>query len=122
GVVTAVTKSGGNEFSGSLRVNMTNDDWRGSIDFSPERNDDRREAYEATFGGRVVRDRQWFFLAGRQFENPGTPFRTDLGVVFNLCDEEDRTEGKLTISLTQAHQLQLSYTEIETVQFNRAHG
>ena len=31
GVVNVITKSGGNEFSGSVRVNYTNDDWRSRL-------------------------------------------------------------------------------------------
>ena len=67
GVVITVTKSGGNEFSGSLRDSFTNDDWTAKTDFAAqvEPIDDINSAYEGTLGGRIIRDRLWFFAAGR---------------------------------------------------------
>ena len=66
GVVNAVTKSGGNDFSGSFRTTFTNDSWR---ELTPHPNDTKVDdvvpAYEFTAGGPVARDRLWFFGAGR---------------------------------------------------------
>lgn len=126
GVVTAVTKSGGNEFSGSFRTSFTNDDWQADNDLSPdEREDSINELYEATLGGYIVRDRLWFFGAGRDVETEGTG-QTSLfsltGITFPTGSEERRLEGKLTGAITDSHQLQGSYLEIEEDQFNVFHG
>lgn len=123
GVVEAITKSGGNEFSGSFRVNLDNDDWQSDNRFSPdERPDDVSETYEATFGGRIIRDRLWFFAAGRQFDDPGSTDFSVTGIPFVQGREEDRTEGNLTLGLTPSHQIKGTYIEIDDVQTNIAHG
>lgn len=124
GVITAVTKSGGNDFSGSLRANLTNDDWLGSNEFTAaEREDEIKDTYEATFGGRLIRDQLWFFAAGRSFEDPGSvAFSDEFNLPYTTGREQDRYEGKLTASITEAHQLQASYIEIDDTQFNVPHG
>ena len=113
GVVTAITKSGGNQFSGSLRTSFTNDDWVARTPVSQDRVDDLVPTFEATFGGPILRDRLWFFTAGRDFEQDASG-QTDLtNVPFVTTNQEQRLEGKLTFSLTQSHSLQGSYTDIE---------
>ena len=72
GVVNVITKSGGNDFSGSFRLALANDDWRTIVpkrDGDPFANDTKVDktvpTYEYTVGGPIVRDRLWFFTAGR---------------------------------------------------------
>src|SRR6185436_11592147 len=72
GVINMVTKSGGNRFSGSYRDTLTNDDWRTLVpkrDGDPFANDTKIDkvvpTHEYTIGGPVMRDRVWFFTAGR---------------------------------------------------------
>ena len=66
GVVNAITKSGGNELSGSFEVNLDNDWHYAPSDINAGQMPDiSEEAYEATFDGPVLKDRLWFFLAGR---------------------------------------------------------
>lgn len=122
GVVTAITKSGGNDFSGSLRANLTNDDWLGSNEFSPERIDKTDENYEATIGGRVVRDRMWFFGSGRTEELEDNLTSRVLNEPYVRGQEEDRYGFKLTGSITESHQLQYTYNETEDLQTNVPHG
>lgn len=124
GVVTTVTRSGGNEFAGSFRTNLENDDWQDDNRFSPdERDDEIKESFEAVVDGRIVRDRLWFFATGRRFDDPGTVNTTDLlNIPFTSGSEEDRFGGKLTAALTPSHQLQGTYFEIDEIQTNIAHG
>ena len=65
GVINAVTKSGGDIFSGSYRLNFTNDAWktrRRSRSRGIEHPDLLSTSfYEGTPGGPIVRDRLWFF-------------------------------------------------------------
>src|SRR5438309_1683932 len=67
GVVSTITKSGGNDFSGSLRDNLTNPSWTKKSDFAAQvaNLDELNHQYEGTLGGRMIRDRLWFFTAGR---------------------------------------------------------
>ncbi len=115
GVINVVTKSGGNEFTGGARVSFSRADWRDETPFEEERNIEREgdinEFYEGTFGGYMVKDRLWFFLAGRDQElaNPIT-----LGVTGNIAPQLEtntRYEAKLTGAITPRHTLQVSYID-----------
>ena len=71
GVINAITKSGGNLFSGSGRDQFQNPSWTTETPFEASRpvpivhTDDLQQVYEGTFGGPLVRDRLWFFTSGR---------------------------------------------------------
>src|SRR5262249_10859411 len=69
GVVNAISKSGGNTFSGSGRINLTNPSWSTETPFEVKNGTTHKDVlsktYEGTFGGPIVHDRLWFFSAGR---------------------------------------------------------
>ena len=69
GVVNAVTKRGGNLFSGSVRSNLSNAAWTDETPFEKAAGQKRQSKmdryYEGTFGGPLRKDRAWFFFAGR---------------------------------------------------------
>ncbi|HEX8152832.1 MAG TPA: carboxypeptidase regulatory-like domain-containing protein, partial [Thermoanaerobaculia bacterium] len=69
GVVSTVTRSGGNSLQGSLRDNLSNPQWAASSPANEERPDTLNQVWEATFGGFAIRDRLWFFTAGRWAKN-----------------------------------------------------
>jgi outer membrane receptor protein involved in Fe transport len=119
GVVSAITKSGGNEFSGSLRDSIVNDAWtEESPEQSFENNDELLHTYEGTLGGRIIRDRLWFFGAGRFFEQQRGSTFAESSLPFTAGNEELRLEGKLTGQLTPRHNLMGSYLTLETKQTN----
>jgi hypothetical protein len=129
GVVTAVTKAGGNEFSGSIRTSLTDPRWTETSPLGEARAEsDLNETYEATFGGRIIRDRLWFFTAGRYFEteSPRSFYRaTDLPEdmrTYTFGREQRRLEGKLTGQITQRHTLVGSYLDLQDEQLNNAFG
>ena len=72
GVINAITKSGGNTFSGSGRMNLESPNWSDETPFEDSRNitrvKDLQQIYEGTFGGPILRNRLWFFGAGRSAE------------------------------------------------------
>ncbi len=114
GVVQAVTKSGGNAFSGSFRTTFTNDKWTALTPFPNDRRiDDVIPIYEGTLGGPILKDRLWFFGAGR-FEartaNRSTAF-TNLN--YDNIRDQKRYEGKLTWSITSEHTFKGAYTKIQ---------
>jgi hypothetical protein len=123
GVVNTITKSGGNELSGSLRTNFTNDKWAsvagpvfnaaGNEAPQADRLDKINRRYEGTLGGWVVKDRLWYFLAARQFETSFSAQTTLTAIPFSQDDEELRTEGKLTFSPFEGHRLVGSYIDID---------
>ena len=113
GVVNTITKSGGNTFSGSLRVTFTNEAWKSLTPYPGDKNIDATvPAYEATIGGPIFKDRLWFFGAGRA-ETRKTNVTTDFTAYnFTLQAKEVRYEGKLTYALTQKHSLKASATQL----------
>lgn len=124
GVVNAITKSGGNEFSGSIRDSLTQDNWTEDTPFpgQAERADDLNEVWEGTLGGRILRDRLWFFGAGRLRETTSSAQTTITRIPFTRADEERRFEGKLTGQIGQGHTLVASYLDRLTEQTNNSFG
>ena len=119
GVVNAVTKSGGNTFSGSFRTTLTNDDWRA---VTPHPNDvkvdDVVPTYEFTGGGPIARDHLWFFGAGRVVNRVEGRQTTTTNVPYSLEEKERRYEGKITYSLNPNHTVRGSYIYRNRDQFN----
>ena len=134
GVVNAITKSGGNEFHGSLRDSLTNDKWSSlntkfydvTGNAPEERIDKINPVYEGTFGGRIIRDRLWFFTAGRYAKltsNRSLQLSPAAGSDVNdssyiFTDVNKRLEGKLTAQLTQSHTVVGSYLDLKNPQTN----
>jgi outer membrane receptor protein involved in Fe transport len=129
GVVNSITKSGGNEFSGSLRDSFTNPTWtdENPLQLTPasQNIDKLGQVWEATLGGFILRDRLWFFGAGRDTETdnpvatrlvPGDATATSLSS--SSVTTETRYEGKLTGQITQQHSLMGSYFKSDSVQTN----
>src|SRR5688500_4310134 len=113
GMVNALTKSGGNAFSGSYRQSFNNDNWRTTSPFPGETKLDKLiPTYEYTIGGPVVRNQLWFFTAGRLQNQQDA--RQTIGTVipYNRINDEKRFEGKLTYSLANSHTVRGSYTKI----------
>jgi outer membrane receptor protein involved in Fe transport len=114
GVVNMVTKSGGNEFSGSFRVNMTNESWNGETPLTTSQEDKNNYTYEATFGGYILRDALWFFAAGRDQDVTASGQLFDpvvAGEQFPTSNAETRLEGKLTGSIGPNHRLTFGYID-----------
>lgn len=122
GVVNMLTKSGGNQFSGSFRANLSNDKWVGSNELSPDRLDDISTIYEATFGGYILKDALWFFLAARDTEFTENR-QTDYTLIpYSYSNDNQRYEGKLTWSITKDHRVVGSYAQIEQATINSDFG
>ena len=124
GVVSTITKSGGNEFSGSLRDSFRNDSWQSKTAFVGEADhiDDVNSVYEGTLGGRIIRDRLWFFTAGRQ-EKSSTSAETVVSrIPFTQGVDERRLEGKLTAQITSKHSIVGSYLDVKRKETNYRFG
>lgn len=123
GVINAITKSGGNAFSGSARVTLDNDKW---IALTPFRNDKRSDdvipTYEFTLGGPFVKDRLWFFGAARlrDFKESLTTGFTNFNYPHEL--NEKRYEGKLTWSVSPKHTFKGAYSRITNDEIGNSFG
>ena len=121
GVVNTITKSGGNEIHGSVRASATNQTWEEKIPkITGVQTDDVKERFEATLGGWIWKDKIWYFLAGRDFENVTSAQTAVLAgatnsspIRFTAGPDQQRYEGKLTLSPFQGHRLIGSYISIE---------
>ena len=113
GVVNVLTKSGGNEFSGSVRVNFENDDWESETPLSNARIDDVNQIYEATLGGPIWQDKIWFFGSFRDQAETGTDQTDTTNLTVPTTDDETRVEGKVTVTPHPSHQIQGSFLDLE---------
>lgn len=120
GVINAVTKSGGNEFSGSFLTNLSNPSWTAETPFEEDegitRDDDLSQTYEATFGGPIVRDRLWFFSAGRFAETSEASTFPELGLPVVRTQENTRFELKGTGTVADNHTVSATYIGNDTDQ------
>ena len=120
GVVSTLTKSGGNEFTGSFRDTFTNPNWTEKPDFpnATEGTDITNQVYEATLGGYVMRDRLWFFAAGRKAKTAVGQSTVFTNIPFTNSFDEKRYEGKLTAQITSRHNLVGSYLDVKNTEIN----
>ncbi len=114
GVVNAITRSGGNQISGSVRVNLENEDWEQPTPVTVAQEDSIKDTYEVTLGGYLWKDRLWFFTAGRTFERDQAEQTFVTNVPYTRGRSEDRLEGKLTLALTESHSLLASIIDIDS--------
>ncbi|HEX3127247.1 MAG TPA: TonB-dependent receptor [Thermoanaerobaculia bacterium] len=125
GVVNTITKSGSNEFHGSFRDSLTNDDWISEVPAPFKRTtviDDINDRYEATLGGWIMKDRIWYFGAARDFESVLTNTTVKTNVAYPKGTDQQRYEGKLTLSPFQGHRLVGSYIKIDEDDLGNSFG
>jgi hypothetical protein len=130
GVVSTITRSGGNTLSGSLRDSLSSPRWSAQSPAGESREGTINHVWEATLGGFVMRDRLWFFGAGRwakndtarqtiavpAFANPASP--AGPAISYAEGNDQKRWEGKLTWQLAARHNLVGSYFGISTIGTN----
>lgn len=111
GVVNAITKSGGNSFHGSFRTGLNNDNWRAVTPFPNETKANVTvPTQEYTIGGPILRDRLWFFHAGRyQNETLGQNLFAPVSTAYQRETLRRRFEGKGTYSPFVGHTARVSY-------------
>jgi hypothetical protein len=120
GVVSTLTKSGGNEFTGSFRDSFTNPSWTEKPEFNgaTEGPDITNQIFEATLGGRIIRDRLWFFGAGRKAKTAVGRSTFSTKIPFSNTFDEKRWEGKLTAQITSSHNIVGSYLDVTNIESN----
>jgi outer membrane receptor protein involved in Fe transport len=120
GVVNVITKSGGNAFSGSFRSNASNSAWTVETPrekaAGTERPNKLNQNYEMTFGGPVVRDRLWFFTAGRWQDTNSSETLPETNLPFDTTTKNTRFEAKGTGTITSGNRVQVNYTRDTTDQ------
>ena len=100
---------------GSGRVNLTNPSWSTETPFEVSHERRRRTqthsvtSYEGTFGGPIVKDRLWFFTAGRWSTLDSAATFPETGLANTQTDKNKRGEIKLTGTLVNNHTIQGGY-------------
>ncbi len=126
GVINTLTKSGGNEFSGSVRDNITNPSWQRPMPGAADNLDVKNNQYEGTAGGYFMKDRLWFFAAGRKFNESQAKSTvktaTSAGIPYTNQRNNKRYEVKLTGQITAKHSLVGSYLHNNTTESANAFG
>jgi hypothetical protein len=133
GVINAVTKSGGNTFSGSFRTGFSNPSWTEPTPFetcdpgvttasckkAAARLDELQATYEGTLGGPIVRNRLWFFGATRYAETSNSASLPITNIANTQTNTNKRGEIKLTSTLVQNHTIQGGYLNNAQEQVSR---
>jgi hypothetical protein len=120
GVVSTLTKSGGNEFRGSLRDTLTNGAWTKRTPWAgqPDPLDKVNNAVEGTLGGFLLKDRLWFFAAGRKAEASLDRFTALTDIAYRVDSREERWDVKVTQQITGRHSLVASYIDTSLAETN----
>jgi hypothetical protein len=123
GVVNMITKSGGNRFSGSFRTTFDNDAWRSLTPFPTDQTVNAiTPTYEMTAGGPIVKDKVWYFGAGR-FTKPERGLTLAVtGGNYATTTDERRYEGKITYALNTKNTVKAGYTKRTTQVANNRFG
>jgi hypothetical protein len=115
GVVNAVTKRGGNLFSGSVRSNLSNAAWTDETPFEKAAGTKRQSKmdryYEGTFGGPLREDRAWFFFTGRTQSSNTSLTLAQTAAPFQQTDDQHRWDLKLTAKPMTNHTVQVQYLD-----------
>jgi hypothetical protein len=131
GVINAVTKRGGNRFSGSFRMDFTNPVWQDETAFEKDQISKNvagakphasktSHPYQITLGGPILKDRLWFFGATRREKTTEARSLSVTGIGYDFETINNRYEAKLTGSITSNHTLQAAYSRNPTSQNNNA--
>lgn len=119
GLVNVLTKTGGNLFSGSLRATLVNDAWSARTPAGERHEQDLAPIWEATLGGPIVKDRLWFFAAGRLFDQTTTgETAAPTSIDYPQTWKEKRYELKLTASPFTSHTFTASLLRLDRDQRN----
>ena len=120
GVINAITKSGGNCFSGSFRSNLYKPDWTNRTPFEVDNGITRtgtlanNSTYETTLGGPIVQDRLWFYYANRIQREGDVATLNETGIGYDASAKNDRNLIKLTATAAPGHTFSGSYLRNST--------
>ncbi len=107
GVINLVTKSGGNDFSGSLDIRYRDQDFTENGDhFDKDAQANSFEDYSMTLGGPILRDKLWFFVS---YEKVNTEAQ-NVGAQFVREYDGQNYIGKLTWQIADSHRATFRYS------------
>ena len=124
GVINATTKSGGNAFDGTARVDITKESWNAKTPYPGQtQSDTYNKVYSATVGGPILKNYLWFFAGGRIIPTQNTTgftANTDPTLNYTTKYDEKRWQVKLTGAITPDHVISVSYLYFKGTSADRA--
>jgi hypothetical protein len=112
GVINAITKSGGNTFDGTVRVELDKESWNSQTNFGEDQSDTLNKEYQGTLGGYILKDRLWFFGGTRYIPDESESHTTTgTGETYVTGTSEDRWQLKLRGAITPNHIVELSHLD-----------
>ena len=91
GVINVVTKTGGNQFTGSFDIRYDNNKWTENGEhFNNDQVESRNTPWGVTLGGPFVKDRLWFFGNVARQDNYRAPFTTNATILAQNPTPPDR--------------------------------
>jgi hypothetical protein len=115
GVVNAVTKRGGDLFSGSVRSNLSNAAWTNETPFEEaagqKRQDKMDRYYEGTLGGPLSKNHAWFFVTGRSQQSDTSLTLAQTAAPFQQTDDQQRWDLKVTARPMTNQTVQAQYMD-----------
>ncbi len=123
GVINTVTKSGGNQFSGSFRTSFANDAWTAVSPKNETRIQKVNPIYEATLGGPIWKDRVWFFGSGRLAKTTNSAQTVaPTNISFEHGIDEKRYQGKVTLTPFASQTFAVNYLKVATEETGNVFG
>ena len=105
GVINAVTKSGGNAFSGDVEFQYQSASWSASNNPDPTAEEEFSfQDYAVSLGGPIVTDKLWFFVSAEYWKQVTTPYKAQA----SSTREIPRILGKLTWQADDNNRLSLT--------------
>ena len=121
GVFNVITKSGTNNFDGSLKAVQTNDSWDSQnktvnqvtgASLARTKDDKNNYRYSATLGGPIWRDRAWFFGAYEKAETRLPPQQTTVtNEEYQQNQVIELPSYRVTAQITPSHSIFAKYGE-----------
>jgi len=123
GVVNAISKSGGNTYSGILRAQFDKETWNSQTPFGEDQDDNLNEFYQFTIGGFILKDHLWWFGGITEIpDSATTTLTTQQDPVGSkpTTQEEQRWQIKLRGAITPDHVLEVNHFDYEQTRTDRA--
>jgi hypothetical protein len=131
GVVNTLTKSGGNEFTGLVRLNLSNPQWD-AVQPHQDRSEIANilsESWTYNIGGYIIKDKLWFYVSffSQHYAEPSTiaadaamhpdgytGVRYGAGAGYTYSEYDIRRQFKLTYLVNQDHYVVATYNNTDS--------
>lgn len=127
GVINATTRTGTNDFSTGLRVDLSKQSWNAKTPWAEEASNKLNKIFQGTIAGPILRDRIWYFVGGRKIPTRKTEdhtFNSNQNYVqyFTTTMDETRFQTKIRGAFSPNHTIEGSYLSYKRSDSNLSYG